>query len=601
MIQVERPPAYDEWAMVQRLSALYTTARQAKGNMTNEWTRNFRLTMNRTATTLPAAAGVRANEVFPTVDSRIGWMTDQEISCSITPAADPFSMWFGVQDMLCEQLECIINSVYVTDQWQAEIVKMLWNASMYGAGFLKVVWDQSLAEGKGNVAIKSTSPWCLYVDPYCTNLEDAEYIVEVHTMTAPQIERRFPEVGRRRIEFALQMGDVTKDHEPPDQQQNVGKQGVLTPVGSGPVVPPTTWGPPGGAIQPNTAQPYQAVNVYECWFKENYMEEVTPGDPTKDKETIVVTEWRVVVYAGGEILLDELASNLFHTNRHPYVRYVDVETGEFWGSALIRDIGPCQIAMNRLLALLQNNLEYTGNPIFVGVKGSGMERSTFVNRPGRIYDVEGGPGAKDKQPMWLAPPQMPQVLQFFIGWWRDEIERIAGIQGGQRGEIPSGRATDKQVAATQEAGFIRVRSSQRNMEMTLRKGFELAANLIIINYDVPRTVAIVGPEGEMNSVKLAANHFFSSSSPNGPAPLRFSMLVNAGSSKPTSRAARIAEAQWLKEANVVDDQFVLQAYRVSHWQAVLQRKQAADQQKAVLAALSGEKGEAKGPGTGHPH
>jgi hypothetical protein len=123
-----------------------------------------------------------------------------------------------------------------------------------------------------------------------------------------------------------------------------------------------------------------------------------------------------------------------------------------------------------------------------------------------------------------------------------------------------------------------------------------------LNYDVPRTVAIVGTEGEMNSVKLSANHFYTPGGKHGPDPLRFSMMVNAGSSKPTSRAARIAEANQLKEMDVVDDQYVLQAYRVSHWQSVLQRKQQADQQKAILAALQGGgKGQAKGPGTGHAH
>jgi hypothetical protein len=184
---------------------------------------------------------------------------------------------------------------------------------------------------------------------------------------------------------------------------------------------------------------------------------------------------------------------------------------------------------------------------------------------------------------------------------REEIERIAGIQGGQKGEIPSGRATDKQVSATQEAGFVRVRSAQRNLELSLRKAFELACNLVVINYDVPRTVAIVGPEGEANSVKLASQHFYTPG-PDGMAPLRFSLLVNAGSSKPTSRAARIAEAVQLKQLGVVDAQFVLQAFRVSHWEQVLQRVQQEQQQAAIAAALSGGgKGQPKGPGTGHPH
>ena len=55
---------------------------------------------------------------------------------------------------------------------------------------------------------------------------------------------------------------------------------------------------------------------------------------------VIVDQWRVVVWAGSRILLDELAGNLFHTNRHPYVRYVDVETGEFWGSPLLPGTWP---------------------------------------------------------------------------------------------------------------------------------------------------------------------------------------------------------------------------------------------------------------------
>ena len=89
------------------------------------------------------------------------------------------------------------------------------------------------------------------------------------------------------------------------------------------------------------------------------------GPVAGDIELVVCTEWRVIVHSGGNILLDEMASNLFHTNRHPYVRYCDVETGELWGSPLVRDIGPCQIALNRLLALTQNNIEFTGNPLGV--------------------------------------------------------------------------------------------------------------------------------------------------------------------------------------------------------------------------------------------
>ncbi len=607
LIEVAQRPAYDEALMVRSLEGLYVAAKQHKSTLLQEWKRNFRLTKNRAAAVLPAAAGIRANEIFPTIDSRIGWMTDQEVIATITPAVDPYSPYAPVLDMMGEQLECVINSVYYTDQWYAEIVKTLWDAAMYGAGFLKSVWDAGLCNGLGNVALKSVSPWCLYVDPFAMSLDDADYVIEVHTMSPGEIERRFPEVSRAAIADAVLTGDSDNDHVPPTQATGGGRSNKgnylgleLIPVDAGQGA--TTWGPAGGARY-HTDMPQRAVNVYECWLKENFVEEVEPADPTlPSPERVVVTQWRVIVYAGGRILLDELAENLFHTNRHPYTRYVDVESGEFWGDPLVRDLGPCQMALNRLLALAQNNTEFTGNPVWIGVKGSGTDRSTFTNTPGRIYDVNGGANASGQKPGWINPPPLPPQLMELAAFWLNEIERIAGLQGGQRGEIPSGRATEKQVSATQEAGFIRVRSSQRNLEMTLRKAFELIANLIVINYDVSRTVAIVGPEGEMTSIRLAAQHFYDPSSPRAAAPMRFSLTVNAGAAKPTSRAARIAEANALYDRHAVDDQFLLQAYRVSHWESVLARKRAQEQQEAVLAALQGGgKGQPRGPGTGHPH
>ena len=61
--------------------------------------------------------------------------------------------------MLGEQLECVINSVYFTDQWYAEIVKMLWDAAMYGAGFLKVgMGRRARATARARWRMKSTSP-----------------------------------------------------------------------------------------------------------------------------------------------------------------------------------------------------------------------------------------------------------------------------------------------------------------------------------------------------------------------------------------------------------------------------------------------------------
>lgn len=581
----------DEFWLIQRLKDCYQQSKDAKAQMSTEWKRNYKITKNRAAPNIPAAPGTRANEIFPTVDSRIGWMTDQEILFTLTPAADPFNMQALVYDVLCEQLESVMNSLLRTQGWYAEIVEMLWDSAMYGSGFLKVVWDQGLSEGMGDVGLKAVSPWCLYPDPWATSFEDAAYVVEVHTLTAAEMERRYPMLGRQRIEEAVRFGDISSEHVPPQQFSGRQRQSALTPIGQGPTVPATTWGQPGGARNHRETE-QGGVNVYECWIKENYAEEV-PDPLTGGTTWAVIDQWRVVVHAGERVLIDELAINLFGIDRHPYVRYTDVISGELWGDPIVRDLAPCQQSLNTLLAMGQNNIVYTGNPMMVTTKGSGADRSTVFNRPGQIFDVNPTPGGgqASADPRWMQPPQLPQALMSFIAFWRDEMERIAGLAGAQRGEVPSGRATDKQVQATQEAGFIRIRSALRNLELTMRRAGELVANLIIRYYDTPRYVAIVGEDGQNTAMRLAAQNFYVPT--RGPdrkwrsEPLRFALTVNAGSAKPTSRAARTAEAARLFEMKVVDDLYVLQAFQVSHAQQIMTRKQQQQMQQLQMAeALS---------------
>jgi hypothetical protein len=52
--------------------------------------------------------------------------------------------------------------------------------------------------------------------------------------------------------------------------------------------------------------------------------------------------------------------------------------------------------------------------------------------------------------------------------------------------------------------------------------------------------------------------------------------------------------------NVVDDQYVLQAYRVSHWKAVQARKQAQQQMEMQLAQAQADAGQSKGGKGGSP-
>ena len=185
-----------------------------------------------------------------------------------------------------------------------------------------------------------------------------------------------------------------------------------------------------------------------------------------------------------------------------------------------------------------------------------------------------------------------------VKFWIERMENISGLSGTSKGQQPSQRQAQSTVQATQEAGFVSIRASLRNLESALGSLGEILTNLIIVNYDTHRTVAIVGEEGAATSLKLAANHFMRPTK-DGLAPLRFQLVVDAGSSKPTSRGARIQEIDALKAMGVVDNHTVLQAHGIPHSEQIEQRMQQEAQDAVRAQALA--KGQQHGPGTGHPH
>lgn len=598
---------YDDFFLTQKLDSLYSLAKDEKKKLTANWRRNYLLTVNRQYALDTQSAwspNVTDSEIFPILSSRIAWMTDQKISPEVAPAAlvgDPYAQHLQT---LAEHLEMLLNSSFQVQGWDKELVLALWDAAQFGAGILKSTWDSGLDGGIGNVCMKRVDAWSIYPDPNSTSMADMSYLFEVKKMTFEEIQRRFPSADHAAVEAAMLYGDRSDDSTRPSLTSS--SQYPMAMPGNLPGSNSTVWGLPGQGSRTSDQILSQGINVKECWVRENAETFNVPTDPTHgdEPERVVHDQWRCVIYTGNVVLFDELAIDLWEHNRHPYSRYVDEEMGEFWPTPIVSHLAPCQVAINRILSSMQGNVELVGNPIFMDVKTSGLERTQIVNRPGlrlsMSSQVANSQGAK---PQWLEPPKFSADALQLLGIWKSAMENISGLSGVTKGHTPQGRQAQQTVQASQEAGFVRIRSALRNLERTLAEQFSLLAHLIIQNYDIPRTVAIVGQDGENSALLLASRHFYSPSQTQDgkmeQAPMKFSLLVIAGASNPTSRQARIAESDALFALHAIDRPAVLAAHAYPHWQAIDARMK--QQELAMAQAAAQAKGQPKGPGTGHAH
>lgn len=590
----------ESFTLTNRLRELFTLARDQKRKYQSSWRRNYLLTTNRQYaldTQQPWSPNLTDSEVFPIISARIAWMTDQRITPEISPAAEQNTPFYERQQKLGEHLRTLLNSIQQVEGWDQRVDLVLWDAAQFGAGIFKSVWDSGMTFGLGNIDLRRIDPWKFYPDPNATSFDDCNYMFEVNRMTVTEVRRRFPNAAETLIITLVTTGTISDDSFRPGPSGN-----SIYPMampGNLPTSTGTVWGLPGQTNQSSMVLD-NGVNVYECWIRENKYDERQSTDPDQESpEQVTSDSWRVVIYSNNTVLLDEYAEDLWEFNCHPYTRYVDEETGEFWSVPLVSHLAPAQIAINRLLASMQSNAELIGNPIFMDVASSGLPRTQITNRPGLRLTMDStvaqSQGAK---PQWLTPPSMSTLVPNLVQYWLSRMENISGITGVQRGQTPSGRQAQQTIQATQEAASVRIRSSLRNLERALSKAYTLLADLLIQNYTIPRVVSIVGTSGENVTLRLAARHFYSPTR-SGAEPMKFALLVRAGSSNPTSRQSRIAEADALFAMHAIDTTAVLEAHAFPNWQTVAKRTE--QKQLEAARAMKAEHREPHGPGTGHEH
>lgn len=567
--------------VVNKLSSMFIRSRDARRSRYDRWMRNYRLVNNQMGTTGVSSwmPGPRDSEIYPTLSSLIAWMTDNNTMVDCIPAADPHSDYYNYASNIANDLTNILYTNWQVEDYIAQEKMMLWDAVMYGVGIFKCIWDGDKDGGKGNAMMLRVDPWSFYVDPDATSLDDMEYCCEVRRMSYDEYERRYPKAAG--VEPS---GSPTLPFdEKPNQNGQAQSQGGQPYANAGQLPTSGTYGSLGASGVGNFGRPTSAPNyrskegtvvVYEFWCREN--EEWTddysdiPKADRPEPETHVASRWRVLVMCQGKIVMDEYADDLWSHASHPYERFVFDDIGEFYGIALVDHLAYPQIYINRLLTMVQFNAELIGNPIFIEPANSGTARTPIINKPGSRLQVTGAAGMANP-PAWLNPPQMPPFIMDLVNFWIMRIENTSGLSAITKGGAPAQRNAEGVIQSVQEAAFVRIRSALQNLEKTLERAAYKVADLIIDNFNEPRIMAIVGPDGNKTALALFAKHFWTPGR-DGSEPLKYMIQCRAGASLPTSRQARIAEADKLYAMGTIDDQALLEAHQYPHIPEILQRK-----------------------------
>lgn len=556
-------PSEDEMAMVSECLTLFQRAREKRRPIVGQWNKNVQVMSNRTwlagrASWLPRP---EVPEIYPILASLVGWMTDQRPTAEVSPTSQPHSPYHDFYSTIAWDLQTTMQAALKAQTFEFQSSLAMWDSMLTGTGILKTNWDARLVGGLGDATITRTDPWTFYPDPFATSLDDSTYFIEARTMSAQEMDRRWP-------------GSI--NHIRPGTIHEVDKQPDLTNTSNG--EPMANIGAMHGSSRSSYGRPGQSrarvveeqgVTVLECWLRDH--EYITL--PNTDVES-VKERWRVVVVAGNRVLMNEYADDIWGHGQHPYDTFTPHPNGHFWGYSMVEWLVPSQIAINSLLARIMQHIDITADPIFMESQRSGIRRSQIMNKPGQRVTTN-DPNGSD----WLKPPEISPLAFQLIEWFVNEMERTSGLTAIARGMMAGGRPAQGVVDQLQEASFVRVRMAVRGFEWAFKRAAEKMASLIVENYTEARTVQITGPQAQKSSLALRSYHFYSPT-PNGRLPMRFNLDIEAGSSLATSRSARIAEADALFAMGAIDELAVLEAHRYPNHVAIADRVQ-----KAKAAAM----------------
>lgn len=562
----------DEYSLVNFLRQLYTRAVDRRKPRYNTWSRNYRMLINRfQGDNLSQGYNPRDSEIYPTLSALVAWMTDPNTMVDVFPVADPSSPDFPFILQLSEDMSNIIYSTWQVENFDAQIKLQLWDSFLYGIGINKTIWDNSLSGGYGNGVFRRVDPWTFYPDPDATSTLDAEYFVEVSRISPDELVRRFPHTASYVDELGTGETTDTKPDFVGGGSRNIEASSNLGALPLGSI---GKWKYSDGTSRHGAQTP--SIVLYEYWIKQNrdktHQEYFVDSDtPSARPESVYAGDWRCVCVASNRVVFDEWADDLWSHAQHPYDRYVFDDIGEFFGIALVDHLAYPQVYINRLLGSLQQNAELVGNPVLLEPQAGGTTRTRITNQPGQRIPLVGN--SQQNRPEWLNPPEMPSFIMDLVSFWISRIENISGLSAIVRGATPNQRNAEGVIESVQEAAFVRVRSSQRNLEKTLESAAVKLADLVVDNYTEPRIMAILGSDSMQSSIALRARHFQTPTKYKG-IPWKYALQIRGGSNFPTSRSARIAEAMQLFTLGAIDDEALLAAYGYPHYREVIERKMA---------------------------
>lgn len=304
---------------------------------------------------------------------------------------------------------------------EEKVNKALLYGLLYGLGIFQYGYDDRLDNGEGNAWIETLDPFDTYIDPYCTSMDDARYVIKV--MSKPyELLVDNPNYDKKVVENLTTTSTLSESDY---------KNLILN-------------------NENNISNTSKNVILHEGWFV------------TKEGIRVITTSPQ-----SNEILRNELTT----FKKLPFEVYQpDINVGGIYGEGWVKNIVPLNKAANYLeTSRLEYNILINKGRLLIP-KGAGVKSVTNQNGE-KIYYKAGF------KPEFLPTPPMGSDVDRQINALGAYIQLIGAANEAFIGQTPTGVKSGIAIETLIASNFNQLSDLVNNLANTLAKLGEDILNL----------------------------------------------------------------------------------------------------------------------------
>lgn len=407
---------------------------------------NIQLTVSRATTNgfqlnTPAAPPWRVrmviNRMRPAINKQVSNLTSQEPRF--------FTVASGTDDVDIASTritEALLDNYYREQHYKLRLKRVVWWGSICGSSYFKTYWDPSAKDADGNtgdVVTDVIDPFHIYIpDLLQEDLENQPYVIHATTMSPDMVKSIYKTEVDANVSAAA---SILED-------QFLSLTGI------------------------SKAKRSNEVLMLEFWVKPNRYARFPKG---------------AMFTVAGDKLVQFKEGWPYDHGEYPFAKFDDIDSGKFYGEALLTDLLPIQRELNRTRSQIIEAKNLMAKPKLLAERGS-INAAQITSEPGQVVLYMPGMAPPTPLPMQSLPRESADEIVRL----QDDISDIAGQHDIAR--LISGRTSAAAISAVQEQDATMIAGAATSIEQLTEKTGRQVIALVKQYYTTARDIKIVGPD-----------------------------------------------------------------------------------------------------------